>query len=86
VNVISPGIIVTERIRERMTEAAQQAGRSTDWHDIEQYVLNTELNNPSGRLAYLEDVANLVTFVSSPLADYINGTNIRIDGGSILTI
>lgn len=39
VNVISPGIIVTERIRERMTEAAKKEGRSIDWNDIEQYIL-----------------------------------------------
>ncbi|MBD2090652.1 SDR family oxidoreductase [Microcoleus sp. FACHB-1515] len=86
VNVISPGIIVTDRIRQRMTEAAQQEGRSTEWSEIEQYVLTHELDNPTGRLASPEDVANLIAFLSSPLADYINGTNIRIDGGSILTI
>lgn len=86
VNVVSPGIIVTDRIRQRMTLSAQQEGRSTEWTDIEQYVLTHELDNPTGRLACPEDVANLVTFLSSPLADYINGTNIRIDGGSILTI
>lgn len=86
VNVVSPGIIVKERIRQRMTEAAAKEGRSTNWNDIEQHVLTTELDNPTGRLARPEDVANMVTFLSSPLADYINGTNIRIDGGSIITI
>lgn len=86
VNVISPGIIATERIRQRMTEAAAKEGRSTKWDDIEQYVLINELNNPSGHLASPEDVANVVAFLSSPLAGYINGTNIRVDGGSILTI
>lgn len=86
VNVVSPGIIITERIRERMIEAAAKEGRSTDWHEIEQHVLTTELDNPTGRLAHPEDIANVVTFLSSPLADYINGTNIRIDGGSIITI
>jgi NAD(P)-dependent dehydrogenase (short-subunit alcohol dehydrogenase family) len=33
------------------------------------------------RLGRVEEVANLVAFVSSPLADYINGANLRIDGG-----
>lgn len=86
VNVVSPGIIVTDRIKQRMTEAAAKEGRSTQWKEIEQYVLTNELDNPTGRLARPEDVANLVTFLSSPLADYINGTNIRVDGGSILSI
>ncbi|NJO80218.1 MAG: SDR family NAD(P)-dependent oxidoreductase [Cyanobacteria bacterium RM1_2_2] len=86
VNIVSPGIIVTDRIKQRMTEAAAKEGRSTQWEEIEQYVLTNELDNPTGRLARPEDVANLVTFLSSPLADYINGTNIRVDGGSILSI
>jgi NAD(P)-dependent dehydrogenase (short-subunit alcohol dehydrogenase family) len=86
VNVVSPGIIVTETIRKRMTEAAAGEGRSPRWEDIERHVLETELNNATGRLASPEDVAHLVTFLASPLAGYINGTNIRIDGGSNLTI
>lgn len=86
VNVVSPGIIVTDRIRQRMTEAAQKDGRSTDWDKIEEYVLKNELDNPTGRLARPEDVANTVAFLSSPLAGYINGTNIRVDGGSIVSI
>jgi NAD(P)-dependent dehydrogenase (short-subunit alcohol dehydrogenase family) len=33
------------------------------------------------RLGRVEEVANLVAFVSSPLSDYINGANLRVDGG-----
>ena len=33
------------------------------------------------RLGRVEEVADLVAFVVSPLADYINGANLRIDGG-----
>ena len=86
VNVVSPGIIVTETIRQRMTEAAQKEGRSTDWDDIERHVLATELDNTVGRLAQPEDVAAAVAFLCSPLAGYINGTNLRVDGGSNVTI
>lgn len=86
VNVVSPGIIATKQIRERLTEAAQKDGRSTAWEEIERHTLETELNNPTGRLARSADVANLVTFLCSPRADYVNGANVRIDGGSNITI
>ncbi|MDQ6866766.1 MAG: SDR family oxidoreductase [Thermoproteota archaeon] len=41
--------------------------------------------NPVGRLGRVE-VANFVAYVASPLADYINGANLRIDGGSTAVI
>ena len=36
---------------------------------------------PLGRIAELEEVANLVTFLASDLAFFVNGTMIEIDGG-----
>jgi NAD(P)-dependent dehydrogenase (short-subunit alcohol dehydrogenase family) len=38
------------------------------------------------RTRRVEEVASLVAFVASPLADYINGSNLRIDGGLDPTI
>jgi len=34
----------------------------------------------------VEDIATLVTFVASPLAGFINGANLRVDGGNIASI
>jgi hypothetical protein len=42
-NVVSPGIILTERIHERMTETALQDGRSINWSAIEEHMLTAEL-------------------------------------------
>ena len=44
------------------------------------------LDNPTGRLGRPEEVADLVAFVASPLAGYINGANLRIDGGSTAVV
>jgi len=36
---------------------------------------------PMGRIAEVEEVANLVTMLASPLMEMVNGTMIEIDGG-----
>lgn len=41
----------------------------------------TAKNNPLERIAEPEDVANIVLFLASDESDYINGTNILVNGG-----
>ena len=36
---------------------------------------------PMGRIAEVEEVANLVVMLASPLMEMVNGTMIEIDGG-----
>jgi 3-oxoacyl-[acyl-carrier protein] reductase len=67
VNSIAPGKIVSEQIlRNYSPEVREKYARE----DI-----------PLGELGQPEDVANLVTFLASPLARYITGTVIPVDGG-----
>jgi 3-oxoacyl-[acyl-carrier protein] reductase len=40
-----------------------------------------ERANPLGRLAAVGDVANACVFLASPLASYINGAALAVDGG-----
>lgn len=67
VNSIPPGRIMSEQIRRNYTPEYRQ------WQ--------SENEIPMGRYGEPEDIANLVCFLVSPLADYITGTVIPVDGG-----
>jgi NAD(P)-dependent dehydrogenase (short-subunit alcohol dehydrogenase family) len=61
---------------------AAERGWGSDWRNIEAAVLREVLPNSAGRLGRPEDVAAVVTFISSSRASYITGANLRVDGGS----
>lgn len=66
VNVIEPGSIDTPGERQFATEEEiQQEGREILW----------------GRVGTIEDIGRAATFLSSPAADYITGTVLKVDGG-----
>lgn len=65
VNAVAPGFIGTE-----MTEALSEAQRTQIENEI-----------PLGKVGSAEDVANAVLFLCSPMAAYITGETIRVDGG-----
>ncbi|HZO67382.1 MAG TPA: SDR family NAD(P)-dependent oxidoreductase [Kribbellaceae bacterium] len=86
VNTVSPGIIVTHGVEAFYRQEAVRHGWGDDWAEIEAHVLRDVLDVPVGRLGRPSEIADLVTFLASPRADYINGANYRIDGGSIGTV
>ena len=67
VNSIAPGRIMSEQIRRNYTP------------EYRQWQADNEI--PVGRYGEPEDLANLVVFLASPLASYITGTVIPVDGG-----
>lgn len=83
VNTVSPGFIHTPEMEALYHAKAIKKGWPTDWDSILEKIVETDFPNPTGRIATREDVANLVVFLCSPLADFINGQNIRVDGGAI---
>lgn len=86
VNTISPGFIVTPGGKDRLMETGKSLGWGDDWETVEQRFRKELLPNNSGRSGTPEDVAALTAFICSPLAGYINGANLRVDGGSTLCI
>ena len=67
-NIIAPGYIQTE-MTATMDPKAQ--GKITEMI-------------PAGRLGTTNDISNAVLFLLSPLADYINGQVLQVDGGMLI--
>jgi 3-oxoacyl-[acyl-carrier protein] reductase len=82
VNLVSPGIISTAEIKAQMIRRAKKEGWGDDWAVVQKKAMEGMFDNPTGRFAEPEEVADLVTFLASQRAAYINGCNIRIDGGA----
>ncbi len=68
VNAIAPGFIATE-----MTENLPQGAKDAFLKNI-----------PLKRAGQVEDVANIVLFLSSELSDYVTGQVINVDGGMVM--
>ncbi len=76
VNNILPGFTMTERLRSLINNTAKT--QKIDPKQIEEDYLNII---PSKRFGEPEEIAYLVTFLSSKKASYINGINLPVDGG-----
>lgn len=83
VNSVSPGLIITPLAKQMFTQVASSQGWGTEWTEIEKHLLKEDWPNPTGRLGSVEDIANFVTYLASPLSGYINSANIRVDGGGV---
>ena len=73
---VNPGPVRTERWAGLVKGMARDMNLS-----IEEADQLAPRSIPLGRIAETIEVANLVTYLSSPLAQFVNGTMIEIDGG-----
>ncbi len=80
VNLVSPGLILTPEVQEAYLAKGRREGWGESWEEIEPHVAR---DVPIKRIARREEIAHVVAFLASPLADAIHGQNIRIDGGAV---
>jgi 3-oxoacyl-[acyl-carrier protein] reductase len=77
VNTLLPGAFATDRVL-----SVQRAQGVTQAEAIERIARNI----PVGRMGTPEEFGAMAAFIASPLAGYITGSMIRLDGGSIRSI
>jgi len=82
VNLISPGVIATAEVRHAFLRRAEKRGWGSDWAVVQREAVREMFGGAVSRIAEVEEVASLVAFVASAHAGYINGANLRIDGGA----
>lgn len=77
VNLVAPGITLTDRARTRFDEMAHDQGR--EGSDL---LAEAAAAIPAGRAARPEEVATVVTFLASAACSYVHGSAIYMDGGA----
>jgi 3-oxoacyl-[acyl-carrier protein] reductase len=81
VNCIIPGTILTPAVEEYISILKLQRGWGEDRAENERRYTEEIFPQSVPRLGRIRDIAVAAVFLASPLAGYINGAFLRIDGG-----
>src|SRR5690606_2338428 len=81
VNNVLPGYTRTQRLDQILADRARATG-TTEAKVAEGMLANVPLR----RFAEASEIANVIAFLASPAAGYVNGINIPVDGGRTLSL
>jgi NAD(P)-dependent dehydrogenase (short-subunit alcohol dehydrogenase family) len=85
VNCVSPAFISTPMTDAMMEKRAKELGTDTE-QAIESFLDEERPYMELGRRGEPEEVASVVAFLCSDRASFVNGSNYRVDSGSVATI
>lgn len=76
VNNILPGLTETQRLQELLLDSARSVKKDLS-------IVEDQLKEsiPMKRFGKPEEIANVIAFLASPAASYVNGVNWAVDGG-----
>jgi NAD(P)-dependent dehydrogenase (short-subunit alcohol dehydrogenase family) len=78
---VNPAATNTERLKEGIAADARQSGETA-----EAVLAKRTRQHPMGRFAEPEEVADVVVFLASKRASYVNGAVLAVDGGATPTV
>lgn len=78
VNNVLPGATDTERLRSLLTKQAETQNKT-----LEQVQQEWLAAIPAKRFGKPQEIGDVVAFLASPAASYINGVSIQVDGGRV---
>ena len=81
VNTLLPGAFETDRVMQ-----VQRASSAAQGLSMEEVLQRVARGIPVGRMGQPAEFGATAAFLASPLAGYITGSTIRLDGGSIRSI
>ncbi|CRM43245.1 SDR family oxidoreductase [Pseudomonas fluorescens] len=82
VNAILPGPTFTDGLEHMLRDATQKSGRTArDEADV--FVRSARPTSIIQRAANVDEVANLVAYIASPLSSATTGAALRVDGGVV---
>ena len=82
VNAVLPGPTFTDGLEHMLKDATAKSGRSArDEADV--FVRNARPTSIIQRAANVDEVANLVAYIASPLSSATTGAALRVDGGVV---
>jgi NAD(P)-dependent dehydrogenase (short-subunit alcohol dehydrogenase family) len=82
VNTVSPGMVRTAALEDLLKNVAIREGFGPDVEKGARWMLDNAMRQTVDRLGAAEDIAFAVCFLASPMSDFVNGANIRVDGGA----
>ncbi len=85
-NAVMPGLIYTRQLDQFFRDIARHQNWGDDLEKAKDHVLKNVVRQTVSRLGEVNDIANYVCYLASPLSDFMTGTIGRIDGGSTPTL